>query len=207
MAYPMAYPMAYTMGYPTFCTYPKKDTKLKDMSLFFYIFSWMAVFYGPVQFGRIVTQTRVFAIMDQWFTLPFFAWVICWNEFIYKNLTLSPIRILRIVYISCTSYFVVLLHDQGFEIVLGLHILAVVAYSLRTQLSTLGSEDSRRYFLYALVCCCGFVGLKLADHHLAGFTVFQRFTGHFWSKVCDIAQIHFVARFFQHLSLGKLKKQ
>lgn len=184
----------------------KKESKLQDMALFFYVFSWMAVFYGPVQFGRIVTQTRLFAIMDQWLTLPFFAWVICWNEFVYRDLTLNPIRTLRIVFFSCMSYFVVLLHDQGFELLLGLHILAAVAFSMRTQ-SKYGSPASRRYFLYAIICCCGFVGLKLADHYLAQFSMFQRFTGHFWSKVCDVGQFHFAVRFFQSLNLVKHRKK
>ena len=184
----------------------KRESKLQDMAWFFYIFSWMAMFYGPVQFGRIITQARLFAIMDQWFTLPFFSWVICWNEFVYRNRTMNPVRMLRIVNLSIMSYFVVLLHDQGFEFLLGLHMLGVVAFTMRTQ-SKLGTEMSRRYFLYALLSFSGFVGLKLADHYLAQFAVFQRFTGHFWSKVCDAGQVHFVARYFQSLKSEKKRKE
>lgn len=55
----------------------KLQKKLKDQAFFYYIFSWMSVFYSFVQFGRIVTQTRLFAVMDQWFTLPFPAWIVC----------------------------------------------------------------------------------------------------------------------------------
>ncbi|RMX37029.1 hypothetical protein pdam_00005066 [Pocillopora damicornis] len=35
----------------------KLEKKLKDQAFFYYLFSWMSVFYALVQFGRIVTQT------------------------------------------------------------------------------------------------------------------------------------------------------
>lgn len=43
----------------------KLEKKLKDQAFFYYLFSWMSVFYALVQFGRIVTQTRLFAVIDQ----------------------------------------------------------------------------------------------------------------------------------------------
>lgn len=173
--------------------------KLKDQVFFYYMFSWMSVFYGFVQFGRIVTQKRSFAVLDQWFTLPFFAWIVCWNEFVYRGHWKTG-RYLSIMRISVFSYFAVLLHDQGFEAVLGLHILAALAYSLRTQWKPgLGTARSRLSFILALSSCAGFVCLKLADHYLARYSSFQTFTGHFWSKVCDVAQIHFAADFFKKL--------
>ncbi|XP_078370168.1 transmembrane protein 187-like [Oculina patagonica] len=177
----------------------KLQKKLKDQAFFYYMFSWMSVFYGFVQFGRIVTQTRLFAVMDQWFTLPFFAWIVCWNEFVYRGYWKTG-RYLSIMRISVFSYFAVLFHDQGFEAVLGLHILAALVYSLRTQWKPdLGTERSRHSFILALTSCVGFVCLKLADHHLAQYSMFQTYTGHFWSKVCDVAQIHFAADFFTNL--------
>lgn len=182
----------------------KLKKKLRDQAFFYYMFSWMSVFYGLVQFGRIVTQTRVFAVMDQWFTLPFFAWVVCWNEFVYRGYWQTA-RYLTIMRISVLSYFIVLFHDLGFEAVLGLHILAALLYSFRTQCKPgLGTERSRLSFAVAVISCTGFVCLKLADHYLAQYTLFQTFTGHFWSKVCDVAQIHFVVDFFKNLQIQKM---
>ena len=57
----------------------RRKKKLRDKAFFYYVFAWMSMFYGLVQFGRIVTQTRLFAILDQWLTLPFFAWIVCWT--------------------------------------------------------------------------------------------------------------------------------
>lgn len=109
----------------------KLEKKLKDQAFFYYLFSWMSVFYALVQFGRIVTQTRLFAVIDQWFTLPFFAWLVCWNEFVYRG-QWNTGRYLFIMRISVLSYFAVLFHNQGFEAVLSLHILVALVYSLRT---------------------------------------------------------------------------
>lgn len=178
----------------------KLQKKLKDQVFFYYMFSWMSVLYGFVQFGRIVTQTRLFAVMDQWFTLPFFAWIVCWNEFVYRGYWKTS-RYLSVMRISVFSYFAVLFHDRGFELVLGLHILAALAYSLRTQYKPgLGTKRSGLSFILALISCTGFVCLKLADHHLAEYPMFQTYTGHFWSKVCDTAQIYFAADFFKNVA-------
>ena len=183
----------------------KRKTKLRDQAFFYYLFAWMSVFYGLVQFGRIVTQTRLFAVMDQWFTLPFFAWVVCWNEFMYRGYWQSS-RYFFMMRTSVLSYFVVLFHDFGFEAVLGIHILAALVYSLRTQYKPgLGTYRSWISFTFAFISCAGFVFLKLADHHLAQYSLFQTFTGHFWSKVFDVAQIHFAADFFQNLGTRNKK--
>ena len=176
----------------------KNEKKLGAEVFFYYLFSWMSVCYGFVQFGRIVSQSRMFAILDQWVTLPFFAWVVCWNEFVYRQSLWQPSRFLFYMRVSFFSYFLVLLHEQGFEFVLGLHILAVVIYTVRTQ-ERLGTQLSTRYFWFAILCCAGFVFLKLGDHYLGQFSYFQRFSGHFWSKVCDIGQIHFVCKYFEGL--------
>jgi len=48
----------------------------------------------------------------------------------------------------------------------------------------------------ALTCCVLFVSLKLYDHSLAEWSVFRTLTGHFWSKVADILQMHFIMHFF-----------
>lgn len=176
----------------------RSEKKLGTEVIFYYIFSWMSVCYGVVQFGRIVSQTRMFAIIDQWVTLPFFAWVVCWNEFVYRQSLWQSSRLLFYMRISFFSYFCVLLHEYGFEFVLGVHILAAVIYTIRTQ-GRVGTKLSMKYFCFAILCCAGFVFLKLADHYLGQFSYFQRFSGHFWSKVCDIGQVHFVCKYFQGL--------
>ena len=183
----------------------KREHKLKDQAFFYYTLSWMAVFYGPVQLARIVFQTRWFGVMDQWCTLPFFAWIACWNEFVYRAHVWQASRYLSAIRISLLSYFLVFLHDVGFEVALGLHIVTVLLYTYRTQ-SRLGTTKSRLYFVLALLCCTGFVLLKLCDHHLARYEMFRRFTGHFWSKVCDVAQLHFALRYFEALQQPNTKK-
>ena len=178
----------------------RRKKKLRDKAFFYYVFAWMCMFYGLVQFGRIVTQTRLFAILDQWLTLPFFAWIVCWNEFMYRGYWQTS-RYLFTLRVSVLSYFAVLCHDFAFDVLLGLHILAAVVYSIRTQHKPdLGTRKSLIFFYLALSSCAGFVFLKLADHYLAQYSIFQRFTGHFWSKLCDVAQIHFAANFFTNLA-------
>jgi hypothetical protein len=60
-----------------------------------------------------------------------------------------------------------------------------------------------KHFFAAVLCCTGFVVLKLLDHHLAAVhDVFKIASGHFWSKWCDIGQILFVMLFFEELSIA-----
>jgi hypothetical protein len=42
----------------------------------------MAGCYGPIQLLRILTQLHRFAVLDQWFTLPFFMWVFVWGNYL-----------------------------------------------------------------------------------------------------------------------------
>jgi hypothetical protein len=57
------------------------------------------------------------------------------------------------------------------------------------------------YFFLAALFCAGFVLLKVYDHKVASFGgAFERFTGHFWSKMCDAAQLHFVLCFFRRVA-------
>ena len=121
-------------------------------------------------------------MIDQWFTLPFFAWIVCWNEFVYPGYWQTD-RYLFTMRISVLSYFAVLFHDLGFEAVLGVHILAALLYSLRTQSKPgLGTSRSWISFILALTACAGFVCLKLTDHFLASFSLFQPSLGIFGQK-------------------------
>eukprot|EP00058_Branchiostoma_floridae_P014563 XP_002600051.1 hypothetical protein BRAFLDRAFT_79694 [Branchiostoma floridae] len=171
-------------------------------------FCWMAVAYGPVQFLRIVTQRHRFAVLDQWFTLPFFAWVVVMSDYLMDGWNAR--RILTVMVLSFASYTFALLHELGFEVALGFHILFAVMYGMQIFRAS-QSEQLKSKLLWALLLavlsCAGFVGLKLLDLHLARFSLFHRFSGHFWSKVADIMQIHFVCKFFHPIMVENAKNK
>ncbi|XP_077001049.1 transmembrane protein 187 [Tamandua tetradactyla] len=160
-------------------------------------FAAMAVIYGPVQWLRMGTQAPWAAVLDQWLTLPIFAWPVAWC--LYLEWGWKPGLFLGIECLSLASYCLALLHPWGFEITLGAHILATVGQALHTQ-AWCGSPSSRAYLGLGVLSCLGFVALKLWDHQLARWRLFQRFTGHFWSKVCDVLQFHFAFLFLTNLS-------
>ena len=67
---------------------------------------------------RIVTQERIWGILDQWFTLPFFAVVTAWSiQYIYRFE--SALLTSFILSISVLSYFAAVFHPLGFEFALG----------------------------------------------------------------------------------------
>ncbi|KAM3910679.1 transmembrane protein 187 [Leptodactylus fuscus] len=167
------------------------------------VFSWMAVIYGPVQWARIWSQAQWAAILDQWFTLPIFAWAIIWCNSILDNWDSQ--HFIAVEFFSLTSYFLSKIHPQGFELALAIHILWVFTSGLRLQ-RKYGDATTRMYLVLASISCLGFVNLKLLDHWLAQYSFFQRFTGHFWSKICDILQFHYAFCFLVHLDRYKSAK-
>lgn len=160
------------------------------------VFSWMALVYGPVQWARIWTQTQWAAVLDQWFTLPIFAWAIIWSNSILNNWDKQ--HFLAVEFLSLTSYFLSTIHPQGFELSLAIHIIWAFTSGLRLQ-RKYGDSTTRMYLALAVISCLGFVILKLLDHWLAQCFVFQRLTGHFWSKICDVLQFHYAFCFLAHL--------
>lgn len=166
-----------------------------------YVFASMALLYGPVQWLRIGTQARMAALLDQWVTLPIFAWPVAWCLYLERGW--QPWCFLGIECLSLCSYSLALLHPQGFELALAAHIMAAVGQGLRAQ-QRRGSTSSAIYLALAVLSCLGFVGLKLCDHHLTYWPLFQRLTGHFWSKVCDVMQFHFAFLFLTSLSPPRL---
>ncbi|XP_029950187.1 transmembrane protein 187-like [Salarias fasciatus] len=153
------------------------------------VFSLMALLYAPVQWTRLATLRRAAAVLDQWLTLPIFAWVPAWIHVIER----APGEWRHVVALeaaSVLSYGLALVHARGFEAALGVHVALAVYRAVRVQAAR-GGRRSRRYLLLALASCCGFVVLKLLDHRLARYRLFRRLTGHFWSKVCDVLQFHF----------------
>uniref|UniRef100_A0A3Q3RL07 Transmembrane protein 187 n=1 Tax=Mastacembelus armatus TaxID=205130 RepID=A0A3Q3RL07_9TELE len=161
------------------------------------VFAFMAIFYAPVQWTRLAVLRRAPAVLDQWFTLPIFAWVPVWISFIERGPAKSHPATLELF--SLLSYGLSLAHDWGFEVALGCHIALAVYRGVRAQLSH-GDRRTLGHLLLALLSCAGFVVLKLLDHWLARYRLFQRFTGHFWSKVCDVLQFHFTFCFLTALT-------
>lgn len=161
------------------------------------VFTVMAITYAPVQWVRLATLSRLSAVLDQWFTLPIFAWVPVWCRFITHGW--QPRHALAVELCSLFSYALALVHDRGFEVALGCHVALAVTEGVRVQ-RRFGDPLSWRYLALAMLTCCGFVAMKLLDHPLAQYRVFQRLTGHFWSKVCDIYQFHFSFCFLTRLT-------
>lgn len=169
------------------------------------VFALMSILYAPVQWARLALLQRAPAVLDQWVTLPIFAWVLVWIGFIERGPTSWRVWHAAVVeLLSVLSYGLALLHERGFEAALGGHVLLAVFKAVRVQL-TLGNGRTRRYLLLAVLSCCGFVVLKLLDLPLAQYQIFQRLTGHFWSKVCDVLQIHFSFCFLTNLTSGTRK--
>lgn len=152
------------------------------------VFAFMALFYGPVQWTRLAVLKRPPAVSDQWFTLPLFAWVPVWIDFIEQGP--GKVHAVTLELCSILSYGLALKFDRGFEAALGCHVALAVYKGVQVQLRR-GNHHTLRYLILAVLSCSGFVVLKLLDLWLAQFWVFQRVTGHFWSKVCDVLQFHY----------------
>ena len=175
----------------------------ETQSFLFYVFNWMALFYAPIQLLRIIIQEHEFAVLDQWVTLPFFMWVVITGATLLNGW--STHRIIVSILISIVSYIIVLLPIPGFEIALGLHIAAAL-YVARALYTKYPNKNAKVYFFKAVICCIGFVLLKLFDLPLGRLHLtFKYLSGHFLSKICDILQIHYVNLFVLNIMLTKNK--
>ena len=171
---------------------------------YFDMFAMMSMMYGPVQFLRIVTQQRLFAILDQWLTLPIFAWATLFGLYVLSQKR-HPSSENVILCLSTISYTLTLFTSKGFEVALGFHIILAVLVGITCQ-SKLGTMNSLKYVTLAVLCCVGFVVLKIYDIELGRkHWIFKRISGHFLSKICDVLQIHFVAEFFLKLLTKQVK--
>ncbi|XP_061469915.1 transmembrane protein 187 isoform X2 [Rhineura floridana] len=168
------------------------------------VFALMALVYGPVQWVRLWTQHHWAAVLDQWLTLPIFAWGAVWCHFLEQGW--QPGTFLAMEATSLASYALALLHPQGFEMALSGHIFIVVWRVLKVQ-RRLGNAMSAWIMALGMVSFLGFVSLKLWDLELAQWAPFHQFTGHFWSKICDVLQFHCAFLFFIRLSRCHLKSQ
>ncbi|XP_041640923.1 transmembrane protein 187 [Cheilinus undulatus] len=170
------------------------------------VFSIMSILYAFVQWTRLAVLKRAPAVLDQWVTLPIFAWVPVWIGFIERGPAGWRARqAAALELLSVLSYGLALLHERGFEAALGGHVILALYKGVRVQ-GRHGDARTRRFLLMALLSCSGFVLLKLLDLPLARYRMFQRFTGHFWSKVCDAAQIHFSLCFLTEMTTRTTRK-
>lgn len=177
-----------------------KDTETRQSRYLRQVFAFMAIFYAPVQWTRLAFLRRAPAVLDQWFTLPIFAWVLVWIDFIERGSSKWRTWHAAVAETcSLLSYGLALFHDCGFEAALAAHVILAVYGGVRVQ-QVHGDRGSRVSLLLAVLNCMGFVLLKLLDHRLARYPLFQRFTGHFWSKVCDVLQFHFSFRFLSSVT-------
>ncbi|XP_020648603.3 transmembrane protein 187 [Pogona vitticeps] len=168
------------------------------------VFALMALMYGPVQWVRLWTQHHWAAILDQWLTLPIFAWAAVWCHFLEYGWQTRTFLAIEVT--SLASYILALLHNQGFELALAGHIFVVVWRAQKVQ-RHLGNAMSAWIMILGMVSCLGFVTLKLLDQELARWPPFHRFTGHFWSKICDVLQFQCAFLFFTRLRKYQLKCQ
>lgn len=165
----------------------------------FYMFGSMSLIYAPVQFLRILTQNHHFAVLDQWYTLPIFSWVTVWSCFIINGW--NPPTMVSVVTVSSCSYCFTLLkipvyEHKSFEVALTIHIICAVLFA-HCVYRNYPSSSALKAFFMAVLCCIGFVCLKLLDNYLGNLhPFFQVLSGHFWSKIADFLQIHFVFLFF-----------
>lgn len=164
----------------------------------FYIFNFGSCCYGPIQTLRILTQLQGFAILDQWYTLPFFMWVFLWG----MNTINCWSSTCNIIFVTSSigSYFLALYHTRGFEICLSVHICFAFVGAFYAW-SNVPQAKCRNAFIGALMSCAGFVILKLCDLELIKYhDIFKYISGHFISKIFDVLQIHFVNSFFHSIT-------
>jgi len=186
-----------------------RDRLAVDEAYLLYVFAWMILLYGPVQLVRIVTHWRVAGILDQWYTLPIFAWVGVSCRQIAGR-TSGKCDVLSVT-VSVASYGLAVLYTYGFEVALAAHIVIVVAQAWWVVQRSTASEFHRQRcwtaFIRAVICCIGFVSLKLSDWHLLRMLPipFALLTGHFWSKVADFMQAHYACQFLEAALCSKTK--
>jgi len=160
-----------------------------------------------VQSARILTQTHRSAILDQWYTLPIFAWGTAWC--LHKINGWNGVVTLAIEAFAVASYGAALRWKHGFEVALGIQIALIVYCALKVY-RKFSSKEASWAFAKAIVCCAGFVGLKLLDHRLGAWSPcpFAYLSGHFWSKIADFMQIHYVCVFFRNCNgVNKFEKR
>ena len=159
-------------------------------------FNWLAVFYSFIQLTRLLTQRHEWAVMDQWYTLPFFAWTAV-MAYTIQNGSSRQLEI-WVIFLSLTSYCTSLVLKTGFELSLACHIIIAVyvAIVVYRKYFNIKYPKVKLYFMMSCLSCSGFVVLKLLDHELPKIHwIFSIISGHFLSKIADFMQIYYVNAF------------
>ncbi|XP_058907458.1 LOW QUALITY PROTEIN: transmembrane protein 187 [Kogia breviceps] len=154
------------------------------------VFAGTALGSGPVQRLRI-------AGLDRRLTFPIFARPVA--RCLCLDRGQKPWLFPAVEGLSLRGYSLALLHPRGSEVALGVHVAAAVGQAPRAQ-GRHGSASSGTYLALGALSCLGFVGLKLCDHELSRWHLFQRLTGHLGAKVCDMLQLHFAFLFPTNLN-------
>lgn len=161
-------------------------------------FCWYSMVYCFIQLVRIVYQTQRSAVLDQWITTTIFCHVALWitraplqHGAWSKQLRCFDYR--SVILVSFLSYFLSLTCTVGFEISLAIHMIMAVKVGFEAHQQR-GSPLSRDTFIKAMVCCVGFVVLKVADLPFKDYWTPNCLSGHFLSKICDVGQIYFAAK-------------
>lgn len=162
-------------------------------------FSWYSIVYSIIQLSRILLQTQESAVLDQWITTTIFSHVLIWiaSTHCSAGIITNAVQALGnklVILLSLISYSLSLFFTLGFDASLTVHILLVIGAVLEVQLSH-GNSDTMNSLVKALICCAGFVVLKVADLPLREFWTPNCISGHFLSKICDIGQIYYAAQF------------
>ena len=172
-------------------------------------FSWYSIIYTFIQLYRIVFQTQRSAVLDQWITTTIFSHVLVWvtrNQLTgIITSTVQGLGCKVVILVSLLSYSLSLVSLIGFDVSLVMHIFIVVWAAYEVQVSN-GNNKTFNSFIKAIMCCFGFVVLKLADLPLREFWTPNCLSGHFLSKICDIGQIYYVAQFVYFIQINKLRQ-
>ena len=161
------------------------------------MFGLYTVMYFGIQFYRVVYHTQTSAVLDQWITPTIFAHVIIWLSRLPSDgqfaKILQSVHPLYLYSISFIGYFLTLISPIGFEVDLGIHILIAVYLAFETHF-LIGNTATLKCLVKCLLCCLGFIVLKLLDLPLKDFWTPNFLSGHFLSKLCDIGQIYYTAQ-------------
>jgi len=172
------------------------------------VFSWLSVLYSFIQGYRILYQSQASAALDQWITLTIFCHVMIWmigvEECGNDGNHGKECNTVLLYAASFISYFLSLLLDTGFDLALAAHVLIVIVTAVRLQ-GKYGDVQSRAMFIKGLLCCAGFVILKVLDLPLAAYWTPNVVSGHFLSKVCDVGQMYYVVVLVNRWDENKIK--
>lgn len=193
---------------------------IKHYKFYYVVFILFSITYGPIQFMRIITQSRAWGILDQWITLPFFSLASAWGLAVHKNVVASVQKSnnnnnnnknlknkeipthqhlftsVVIFLVSTLSYFLAAFRSDGFDIALGFQILFVLGTSclvVKDVLQTCSDSKKSTLILSLLV---PLVGALISCSAFVGLKLLDFETTEFLFSVFQTRNItgHFVSK-------------